>query len=69
MFFYKLIQILTTAEIEKKKIDSIQSNQRADGAHAKRPLGFILDRLNSKWLDSIANKRYKNSGVKKMYND
>ena len=66
---YKLIDSLTTADNEKLKMDSTESNRRSEGAQGKRPLGFILNRLNSKWLDSIANKRYKNSGVKKMYND
>ena len=57
---YKLIDSLTTADNEKLKIDSIQSNRRAEGAQGKRPLGFILNRLSGKWLDSLANKRYKN---------
>jgi hypothetical protein len=66
---YKLIDSLTTADNEKMKIDSAEGNRRAEGAQGKRSLGFILDRLNSKWLDSIANKQYKKSGVKKMYDD
>ena len=51
------------------KIDSIEGDQRAEGAQGKRPLQFVLDRFNSKWLDSIANKRYKISGIDKIYND
>ncbi len=66
---YKLIDSLTTADNEKMKIDSTQGNRRAEGAQGKRPLGFILDRLNNKWLDSIANRRYTISGVKEEYND
>lgn len=66
---YKLIDSLTTIDNEKMKIDSTEGNRRAEGAQGKRPLGFILNGLNSKWLDSIAKKRYKNSGVNKMYND
>jgi hypothetical protein len=46
------------------KIDSTEGNQRAEGAQGKRPLGFILDKLKSKWFDSLANERYKISGVK-----
>jgi hypothetical protein len=65
---YKLIDSLTSADNEKMKIDSAKGNQRAEGAQGKRPLDFILDRLNSKWLDSIANKQYKSSWYKKMYN-
>jgi len=66
---FKLIDSLTIADNEKLKIDSMQGDQRAEGAQGKRPLGFILDRLGSKWLDSIANKRYKHSGIKRMYGD
>jgi hypothetical protein len=66
---YKIIDSLTTADNEKMKIDSTEGNQKAEGLQGKRPLGFILNRLNSKWLDSIANNRYKNSGVKKIYNE
>lgn len=66
---YKLIDSLTTADNEKMKIDSTEGNRRAEGAQGKRPLEFILNRLNSKWLDSIANKRYKSSGVDKMYSE
>ena len=67
---YKLIDSLTTFDNEKMKIDSTEGNQRAEGAQGKRPLGFILDRLiNSKWLDSVANQRYKYSGVNKMYTE
>lgn len=63
---YKLIDSLTTADNERMKIDSTEGDRRAEGAQGKRPLDFTLDRLNSKWLDSIANRRYKNSGVNKL---
>ena len=63
---YKLIDSLATLDNEKMKIDSTVGNRRSEGAQGKRPLGFILYRLNSKWLDSLANKRYKNSGIKKL---
>ncbi len=64
---YALIDSLTTADNEIMKIDSANGHLRAEGAQGKRPLGLILKKLNSKWMDSIANKRYKNSGVKKFY--
>ena len=64
---YKLIDSLTTADNEKMKIDSTQGNRRAEGAQGKRPLGFILDKLNSKWLDSLARQRLKSSGVPKSW--
>lgn len=66
---YKLIDSLTTADNEIIKIDSTQSNRRAEGAQGKRPLGFILERINSKWLDSLARKRLKVSGVPKSWTE
>jgi len=66
---YKLIDSLTTVDNEKMKIDSTEGNRRAEGAQGKRPLGFILNKLKSRWLDSLANERYKTSGVKEFYHD
>jgi hypothetical protein len=64
---YKLIDSLTTVDNQKMRMDSARSIGRvAEGAEGKHPLGFILDKLDSKWLDSLANKRYKSSGVKRM---
>ncbi len=62
---YKLIDSLTTVDNQQMIVDSTNGKRRAEGAQGKRPLGFILNKLDSKWLDSIANKRYKNSGLKK----
>ena len=65
---YKLIDSLTTVVGKKMQIDSTNSIGRvAEGAEGKHPLGFILYNLTSKCLDSIAHKRYKSSGVKRMY--
>ncbi|MEO6720210.1 MAG: hypothetical protein ABIN67_07575 [Ferruginibacter sp.] len=61
---YKLIDSLTTADNENLKADSTQGNRRAEGSQGKRPLKYILDKLNSNWLDSLANKRYKSSDVR-----
>lgn len=62
---YKLIDSLTSVHYQKIKTDSANSIGRvAEGGEGKHILGFILDKLESKWLDSIANKRYKNSPVK-----
>lgn len=66
---YKLIDSLTTIDNQKMIIDSTEGSRRAEGAQGKRPLGFILDKLKSKWLDSLANKRYKSSDVKELYHD
>jgi len=64
---YKLIDSLTTADNQKMIIDSTEGMRRAEGAQGKRPLGFILDKLNSKWLDSLARQRLKLSGVPKSW--
>src|SRR6478735_11947085 len=62
---YKIIDSLTSVHYQKIKTDSANSIGRvAEGGEGKHILGFILDKLESKWLDSIANKRYKNSPVK-----
>jgi hypothetical protein len=66
---YKLIDSLTKLDNNKLVIDSTESDRRAEGAQGKRPLGFIIDKLRSKWLDSLANERYKTSKVKSMYGD
>lgn len=55
-----LIDSLVTADNEKMTTDSISNIGRvAEGAEGKRQLGFILDRVRGKWLDSIAKKRYR----------
>lgn len=61
----KLIDSLTTFDNATMRIDSAASNHRAEGSNGKRPLGFILVRIQSKWLDSLAKKRYKLSGLTK----
>ena len=64
---YLFIDSLTTVENEAMRIDSSNGNRRSEGSQGKRPLGLILDRLSSKWLDNLANKRYKSSGVSHMF--
>lgn len=60
-----LIDSLASALNEELIADSLAGkNMRAEGADGKRPLYFILDRYQSKWLDSLAKKRYKQSGLK-----
>ena len=65
---YDLIDSLTTVDNQKMIADSISGKRRAEGSQGKRPLGFVLDKLDSKWLDSLANKRYKSSGLNKKRN-
>jgi hypothetical protein len=67
---FELIDSLTTADNLKMQIDSTKRIGRvAEGAEGKHPLAFILDKINSEWLDSLANKRYEVSGIKGMYNE
>lgn len=56
---YRLIDGLAVVGNEQLIRDSTNGNRRAEGAQGKRPLGFILDKLRSEWLDSLANERYK----------
>lgn len=58
---YKLIDSLTIIDNEKMKNDSTKGNLRAEGAQGKMPLGFILKKLKNKWLDSLANERFRSS--------
>ena len=60
---YSLIDSLTTADNNKLVADSLEGNRRAEGSQGKRPLGYILHRLNSRWLDSLTKQRLKLSGV------
>ena len=56
---FKLIDSLTNVDNINMVLDSTQGAKRAEGTQGKRPLGFILERVNSKWLDSLAIERYK----------
>jgi hypothetical protein len=59
---YKLIDSLTTIDNQHLIADSIEGRRRAEGAQGKRPLGNIMDKLTSKWLDSLAKQRLKLNG-------
>jgi hypothetical protein len=57
---FKLIDSFTTIDNFKMKMDSANGvGMVAEGAEGKHPLGFILSKLNSKWLESLASNRYK----------
>ena len=66
---YKLIDSITTIDNKYLVADSTEGGRRAEGAQGKRPLGFIMDKLTSKWLDSLAKKRLKLSGVPNSWVD
>ena len=62
----KLIDSLTNIDNQNMMIDSAEGIHRAEGSQGKRPLGFTFGKLQSKWLDSLARKRYKRSGLAKQ---
>jgi hypothetical protein len=66
---HHLIDSLTTIDNEYLKVDSTEGNRRAEGAQGKRPLGFIMQKLKGKWLDSLAKQRLKLSGVPDSWTD
>jgi hypothetical protein len=55
---FKLIDSLSTTANEAMIIDSMNGLYRAEGAQGKRPLQYIMDKLQSNWIDSIASVRY-----------
>lgn len=59
---YKLIDSLTTIDNQHLIADSTSGSNRAEGAQGKRPLGYILNKLTSKRLDSLARQRLKING-------
>jgi hypothetical protein len=62
---YKLIDSLTTVDKQYIIADSTDGSQRAEGAQGKRPLGYIMTKLTSDWLDSLAKRRLKVNGAPK----
>ena len=64
----KLIDSIVNIDNAKMRTDSIERiGKVAEGAEGKQVLGFIMDRLRSNYLDSIAKTRYKKSIIKLMY--
>ena len=60
---YKFIDSLTTRDNQHLVFDSTQGHKRAEGAQGKRPLGYIMEKLTSSWLDSLAKHRLALSGA------
>ena len=60
---YRIIDSLTALDNQHLIIDSIEGHRRAEGAKGKRPLGYVMNKLTSKWLDSLAKQRLKKTGV------
>lgn len=66
---YKLIDSLTTIDNNYLVADSTESHRRAEGAQGKRPLGYIINKLTGKWLDSLARNRFIISGVPQFWSN
>lgn len=66
---YTIIDSLTTFDNQRLIADSTESHLRAEGAQGKRPLGFIMDKLTSKWLDSLAKRRLEINRVSDSWSD
>jgi len=66
---YHLIDSLTTVDNQHLIADSIDGSRRAEGSQGKRPLGYIMDKLASKWLDSLAKRRLKLNGIPSSWTD
>lgn len=66
---YTIIDSLTTFDNQRLIADSTESHLRAEGAQGKRPLGFIMDNLTSKWLDSLAKRRLEINCVSDSWSD
>ena len=60
---FTLIDSFTTIDNQYLVADSAEGHRRAEGSKGKRPLGYIMEKLNSKWLDSLAKQRLKINGA------
>jgi hypothetical protein len=60
---YNLIDSLTSIDNKRLIADSSEGSRRAEGANGKRPLGYIMEKLESKWLDSLAKSRLEIGGI------
>jgi hypothetical protein len=62
---YPFIDSLVFLDNQAMVADSISSiGTVAEGAEGKHVLTYILNRLQSNWLDSIANRRYRQSKLR-----
>jgi hypothetical protein len=64
---YKLIDSLTSIDHQYLVADSTEGRNRAEGAQGKRPLGYIMEKLAGKWLDSLARRRLKLNGTENSW--
>jgi len=67
---YRLIDSLVKQDNLRMATDSIDRMGRvAEGAQGKHVLTFMLYRMQGKWLDSLAKRRYNNSDKKSWYSE
>jgi len=67
---YHLIDSIVLLDNLKMTSDSANRiGNVAEGAEGKHVLAYILNRLESKWLDSLAKERYKTSDVRNLYSE
>ncbi|MFT3678688.1 MAG: hypothetical protein QM791_00360 [Ferruginibacter sp.] len=66
---YRFIDSLTTIDNQHLIADSADGHRRAEGSQGKRSLGYIMDKLSGKWLDSLAKKRLKLNGIPGSWTD
>jgi hypothetical protein len=56
---YNMLDSIVKIDNEVMIKDSLNGNRRAEGTQGKRVLGYALNKYESKWLDSLADTRYK----------
>ena len=56
---FTIIDSLTTIDNQRLVADSTNGRLRAEGAQGKRALGYIMEKLSSRWLDNLARQRLK----------
>ena len=67
---YHLIDSIVLLDNLKMTSDSVNRiGNVAEGAEGKHVLTYILNKLESKWLDSLAQQRYKISDVRNLYSE
>jgi hypothetical protein len=64
---YKLIDSLVYRDNQIMMTDSTNRiGMVAEGAEGKNVIEYLIDKYESKWIDSVAKVRYKTLGVKKF---
>jgi len=68
MYDVKLIDSLTKIDNLKLATDSAKSiGMVAEGAEGKHVLEFVIEKIESRWLDSLANNRYNYAKIEERF--